>query len=181
MPQNYIQTAFDYIKHIKVTGAISESSRFVEEEICAYIRPEEAQMIVEFGAGFGNITQEILKRMHPDSKLFSFEIKPEFLEALKLKITDKRVTFISASASDVGKYIEGVPIDAIVSSIPITIIPKEVVTEILDQSQKILKPNGTYSQLIYTPQPQKFKKQFAKTNIKIALNFPIAFIHHAYK
>jgi hypothetical protein len=44
----FIKTSLDFIKHIGTTGAITETSRFVEQQITAYVRKDIPQVLVEF-------------------------------------------------------------------------------------------------------------------------------------
>ncbi len=178
--KNYIKTAVAFTKKMGVTGAISETSRFVEEEITRNINPKIPQMIVEFGAGHGNITQAILSKMHPDSTLFSFEVEKEFIPLLEL-IPDKRLHIIHGSAENILEKVKQHNVDVIISSIPFTIIPKEIGFTILAHACQALKPTGSFHQVLYTIQPLRFEKHFERVKIKPVLNFPIAFIHHCTK
>ena len=60
-----------------MTGAISETSRKVELEICRYITKDKDVVVVEFGMGHGNITKEILNNISQNSILYAFEVKEE--------------------------------------------------------------------------------------------------------
>ena len=96
--------ALRYISKIKTTGALSESSIFVIRTITNDIKPDIPQVIVEVGAGTGNVTNQILKKMHPDSVLYCFEIDKDFIKDLE-KINDPRFHLIQKSAFDISEYI----------------------------------------------------------------------------
>ena len=115
-----IRNAFKYIKKIKTTGAISESSKYVTKEITHEINRNKPQLIVELGAGTGNITEIILQKLHPDSTLYCFEIEPQFYAKLE-KITDKRFHLIKKSAADVTQYFEKSSVDVIISGLPLSL------------------------------------------------------------
>jgi phospholipid N-methyltransferase len=118
--------------------------------------------------------------MHPQSILYSFEVKDEFIPVLE-KITDMRLRIIHGSATDVIKHTGSGKVDCIISSIPFTIIPKEIGYMILEKAKEALTLNGSFHQVLYTVQVGRFEKHFADTHIKPVLNFPLAFIHHNFK
>ncbi|MBT9164822.1 MAG: Ribosomal RNA small subunit methyltransferase A [candidate division WS2 bacterium] len=52
--------------------------------------PKGTKYFLEYGPGNGAFTQEILKRLPKDGKLFAFETNQDFIEELK-KIKDSRI------------------------------------------------------------------------------------------
>jgi len=56
--------------------------------------------LVELGSGTGVITQEILRRMTPDSRLFALEINRNFVRHLRTCCQDIRLTVLQVDASD---------------------------------------------------------------------------------
>ena len=71
------KTSLSFIKNVFTVGAISETDPKTVKEICSKIRSEQDLVIVEFGMGHGNITQEILRRISKNSTLISFEINQD--------------------------------------------------------------------------------------------------------
>jgi phosphatidylethanolamine/phosphatidyl-N-methylethanolamine N-methyltransferase len=178
--KNYLKTAVAFTKKFGTTGAISETSRFVEQEITEFVKTNTPQTIVEFGAGHGNITQMILSKMHPDSTLYAFELEAEFIPLLQL-IQDKRLHIVHDSADNILHKVKPHSVDVVVSSIPFTIIPKEIGFSILSKTREALKPGGSFHQVLYSIQIGRFEKHFSEVKIKPVLNFPVAFIHHCKK
>lgn len=175
-----IKTAFEFSKKLGTTGALFETSKKVEVEICRYIVPDTPQLIIEYGAGHGNITKAILSKMNANSKLFAFEVHPEFCEVLK-SISDERLSVINDSAQFVDKYVQS-EVDCIISSIPFSFIPNNILTDILQKSRDILSENGTISQVLYSAYHIKwYKKFFSNVSYKILLSIPIEFIYHSKK
>lgn len=172
----FLKTALSFTKNIKTTGAIGETSRFVEDEISSFITPDKKQIAVEFGAGHGNITKVILSKMHPESRLIAFEVEASFFDELR-KIDDPRLQLENQSAGAVVEVAGEEAVDCIISSIPITIIPKEIRHEILDNAKKSLKHGGRYTQVLYSKQIPLFNKYFRVDDCKLVLNFPPAFLH----
>jgi phospholipid N-methyltransferase len=174
-----IKTAFAYAKDYITTGAISKSSEWVEEGVTQCVNPNVAQTIVEYGAGLGNITQCIVAKMHPASTLITFEINEDFVGELRKHIVDSRVTIVNASAEKVMQYINGgeASVDVVISSLPITFIPDEVVDEIYRNTALILKPNCAMFQWLYTPIHHKvFKKHFSSIVTRVGYGIPMEFI-----
>ena len=176
----FFKTALSFTKNIKTTGAIGETSRFVEEEITSQVFPDQKQLIVEFGAGHGNITKAILNKMHPESQLIAFEVEDTFLDELQ-KIKDSRLHLELISAGEIVNIAGAGAVDCIVSSIPITIIPKEIRNDILEKARQALKPGGTFTQVLYSKKLPLFKQYFNVIDCKLVLNFPPAFLHFCVK
>lgn len=178
--KKFLKTSIEYAKSIAITGALTETSRYVEEEITRAIDGRHPQTIVELGGGHGNITRIILEKMHPDSRLYTFEIMEEFIPILK-GIQDKRLLVVNDSAEHILKYVHPESVDCVVSSLPITILPKDLENAILTQAHYALKPKGSFHQVLYSIQRNKFKKLYPHLQLKPTLNFPLAFVHHCNK
>ena len=172
-----IKTAIAYVKDYATTGAISKSSEWVENGVTRFVDSAQKQFIVEYGAGHGNITEVILAKMHPESKLVSFEINEDFCIKLE-QIQDKRLRIACDSAANVMDYVQGeMSVDCVVSSLPITFIPEEVVNEIYRKTQLILKENAYMTQWLYTPLHIKiFKRYFSKVETEMGFGVPMEFI-----
>jgi len=180
--RDFIETSIDYIKNIPETGAITQTSKYVEEAVTKHVDISKKQSIVEFGAGLGNITKKILSTMHVDSELYAFETNKIFCDKLN-KIRDKRLFVINKSASELSDVCkECRHVDLIISTIPLTIIPNDEINKILESGNKILKKNGFFIQVLYTGiYLNKFKKYFQNCKIKIIRNIPIVILHTSQK
>ena len=156
-----IKTALEFTKNLKTTGAVYETSKKGEQALSRFIVDSEEQIIVEFGAGHGNITNVILSKMNQNSKLYAFELNSEFCDVLS-NIDDDRLVVINDSAQHLDKHVLE-DIDCIISSIPYTFIPDQVVNEILEKSQEKLKHGGEITQLLYSAYfLKKYKRYFKK-------------------
>ena len=176
-----LKTTYAFTKNIFTTGALYETSRKAELEICAKLPSTENAIVVEFGLGHGNITREILSRLSPNAKLYSFEINKEFCEYVSDQINDDRLTIINEGAENISKHITG-KVDAIVSSIPITIFPSDKKDEVLNTAYKALKPGAHFSQILYTKVLKKrISKIFDHLDIVRLFNIPMEYIHHCRK
>lgn len=131
-------------------GSAFPSSQFTTEKLLAPIDFEKARLIVEYGAGVGNISIEILRRMHKDAKLLVFEINDNLISFLKSEYDDKRLIASGRSASDVKQVLQqhnlGQP-DYVISGIPFSTLPQGVAKKIMRATKNILKPGGKF--LVY--------------------------------
>lgn len=160
------------------TGAIASSSPALVKRLVTPITNERPLRIVELGPGGGAVTQAILERMHPDAELIAFEINNKFIERLQ-EIDDPRLKLIPHGAERLAEFVEPETIDYVVSSLPLSIIPKGIKAEIIQQSMEALKPAGHYLQFQYALQDYKLLKYYFNT-VKVsftAANLPPAFIY----
>lgn len=139
---------------------------------------EDARLVVEFGAGSGVHTSELLRRMAPDGRLLAFEVDAQLSAALAAEIDDPRLRLITASAEDVEQYLEGARVDVLVSALPFTSLPAAVRRRVLDISPAILTPRGVMLVLQYSPLVQRdLERRFAAVERRISpLNLPPAFL-----
>ena len=104
-------------------GSLVPSSRLLINDVMAQVDWERARVVVEYGPGVGTITQEVLKRLHPEAVLVAIELNGNFVEFLEDEIRDPRVRLVHDSALHVRQVLEqmGLPkADYIISGIPFT-------------------------------------------------------------
>ena len=172
----------EFIKERKTVGAIAPSSKFLMKKMIAPIDFQKADVIVELGPGNGVFTKGILERMKQTSKLFSFELNTPFYEHISTIIDDKRLILINDTAEKIDIHLEkhGIgKVDYIVSSLPFTVIPKEVKLTIIDKCVKQLKDDGMFIQFQYSLNAKKLlSSKFSQIKIDFSvLNFPPAFVY----
>ncbi len=175
-----------YLKERKQVGAFTPSSRFLVNKMCNKIDFKNAKVIIELGPGTGVFTKEILKRAHHDAKIFVFELNEDFYKYLLEKYPDPRVTLVHESADQIKEILKehGVEkADAVLSSLPLAIIPDTVKNKILDAIYTVLNSGGIYIQYQYSLNAKKIiQKRFGRLKIGfVSLNFPPAFIYSGYK
>ena len=174
------------VKDIRNSGTIAPSSKYLIDKMLKNIDFSKTQTIVEYGAGNGKITKELLKRLDKNSKLICFEINTKFYTHL-LSINDKRLTVVNESSENIKKICGDLNLDSVnhfVSSLPLTNMPDQVSEQIVIESYAILKENGSFLQYQYSlTYLKKFKEIFLN---KVILNFelrniPPAFIYKCKK
>ncbi len=170
------------LKSFKTSGTITPSSRFLVKRMLSKIEFKDSKLIVEYGSGNGIITNEILKKLEPSTKLVCFEVNEVFYNDLK-KINHKQLIVLNTSAEDIEGEIKKLgfdKVDNIISSLPLAMLPKEVSKTIIANSYEVLKEKGRFIQFQYSTQFLKqFKAIFSK-KVKLdfePLNLPPAFIY----
>lgn len=102
-----------------------------------------ANVIVEYGPGTGNISRHILRNLRPHGTLILIEKNPELAEMLGDSIHDPRARIYCDSARNVTGILQrsGVKhVDHVISGIP----GKEVTNELLTSTKHILSHNGSF-------------------------------------
>jgi CDP-diacylglycerol---serine O-phosphatidyltransferase len=143
-----------FVRDRKTVGAVAPTSRGVARRIARLAEAGEVRNIAEFGPGTGAITRELLAALPPDGRLFAFEVHQPFVRHLRETITDPRFTVLSESAEAVTTICESEAedgFDAIVSSIPFSLIGPEQTAEILRAVSRTLRPGGIFVALQYHP------------------------------
>ncbi len=170
----------EFLKEGKNIGSITPSSKYLVKKMIEPIDFSKVQCIVEFGPGTGNITLELLKKMPDDSFLLAFETNAEFCEKLQ-DIKDPRLKVICDTAEKLEDYLSENNIqkaDYIVSSLPLAMIPNNIVKNILSVVTQVLKPEGAYIQFQYSLNAyKKLRDTFKNVDLTFTpMNIPPAFI-----
>ncbi|OYX15100.1 MAG: ribose ABC transporter permease [Algoriphagus sp. 32-45-6] len=164
--------------NLGTTGAVTFSSKFLVNRFLSFTDFSNALVIVEFGGGDGSITQGIIDRMRPDANLYVFEINKAFCDTMRVQFPQANVHIINDSAENFLRYLKGNKADLILTSLPFTLIPKEVTDQILRESQHGLSEQGQFLQLCYNYRlKQLFLKYFPRVNANFILrNIPPAWV-----
>lgn len=176
-----LKTALKFTKNFFATGAFVETNSKVETEICKYLPKEENTIVVEFGMGHGNITQEILNTISPSSKLYAFEVNSDFCKHVEQTINDDRLTIINDGAENLKKYITE-DVHGFVSSIPFSFISKNKGEQIINDAHELLVNEAFFHQVLLTKfNFKKFQKVFAEAQLLKLKSFPTYYIYHCRK
>jgi phospholipid N-methyltransferase len=128
------------------------SSRNLASALARPIDFRRARTVVELGPGTGVVTNEILKRLRPDGRLFAIDIIPAFIDHLRATCRDPRLTLLRGSATELESLLapHGVgSVDAVVSSLPITGMDHGTRMFIMHQIGGRLVSHGTFTQCQY--------------------------------
>lgn len=171
------------IKDYKV-GAITASSRYTVQQVVGELN-SKYKYIIEYGAGDGVITKEILKVLPADGKLIAVEVNRDLLRELR-KVKDRRLI---VADEDVIKLSENFSqfhlprIDAIISGIPFTFLEPKKRKTLIANTHSGLAQGGVF--IVYQVSPlilPLLKKYF--TNVRLRFeprNLPPYFIMRAEK
>ncbi|PCI34121.1 MAG: ribosomal RNA adenine dimethylase [Flavobacteriaceae bacterium] len=184
--KNKITFFKEAIKNIRTSGTVVPSSKFLIKRMLADIDFDAARILVEYGPGSGIITEEILKRMHPEARLFCFEINELFYKHLS-GYKHPQLIMVKTSALDIKEVIQKHGFDAVdcvVSSLPLAIMPPEISLSILEKTYDVLRVEGKLIQYQYSLQNKKDLKKVFGQHVKIqfvTLNIPPAFVYFCKK
>jgi phospholipid N-methyltransferase len=170
----------NYLPKLFSTGAIRETPKKVLERIADEISPTTGHtpMVIEFGAGMGEITEPVLQKLAAAQGLdyYAFEIDEEPCAALKEKLPQVKV--VQQSALDFEQFIPtGVQADYIISSMPLSFFKSDVLEPFLERVKARLKPDGKFI-LIFSAawMLPVYKKHFPTLKTQAFLTFPPYFM-----
>jgi phospholipid N-methyltransferase len=142
------------LTHPRQVGAVWPTSRHAVNDLLDLADFQEARTVVEFGAGTGVYTGEVLNRLRPDGRFLSFELDPGLASAVSSRLTDPRLRVINDSAEHAARYLEqyaeGERADILVSSVPFTSLPAGLRDGLLGAAQEALKSGGRMLVLQYS-------------------------------
>ncbi len=144
----------EFLSNRQRVGAVAPTSVGVGRRMARLAHVPEARNVVEFGAGTGAITAPLLAALPADGRLFAYEIHEPFLDQLRTTFDDARLTLLGESAEAVRDLREREApegFDAIVCSIPFSLLPPPVTSGILGAGAAALKPGGIFVALQYHP------------------------------
>lgn len=167
-----------FLGHPRRVGAILPTSRRAVRDMLDLADVRGARCVVEFGAGTGVYTRELLERLGPHARLLAFEVDPELAGSLSARFSDPRLQVVIDSAEEVEAYLEGTRPDIVVSGLPFTSLPARVRTRVLDQARDVLAPGGTMLVLQYSPMLEgELRRVFSSVRRRVSLwNVPPAFL-----
>ncbi len=137
----------NFFRYPAMLGSVIPSSPFLINDMLAQVDWKRARVLVEYGPGIGNFTEEILKRMAPDATLIAIELNREFAEFLRHKIRDPRLHVVRTSAGNVREILARKKLahtDYIISSLPFTNMPLSVRNHIMKETRQALHADGIF-------------------------------------
>ncbi len=126
-------------------GSVIPSSRFLIQRLSDRIDWHRARVIVEYGPGVGNVSQQLLSKLNVTGRLVLVEMNEEFVFLLRQRLRDPRVRVVHGSAANVRQILHelGIPeADYIISGIPYSTIPAGLRRRILRESREMTSAQG---------------------------------------
>ncbi|MCX7904830.1 MAG: SAM-dependent methyltransferase [Caloramator sp.] len=171
-----------FLKNPKFTGAILPSSKRLCYKMIEDVAFEKAKFIVEYGAGLGTFTEELIKRKGKETILLVIEYNKAFYDILLKKFGHIDNCFIiNDSAENIKKYLDKYgtnKVDYVISGLPFASLPKGLSHNILKNTNDILSNDGLFITFQYTLFKLKlFKSYFKSIKIKKTfINLPPAYV-----
>jgi phospholipid N-methyltransferase len=171
-----------WVRNPRELGSITPSSRFLTREVVDRIDFSRARYIAELGPGTGVFTLAILERLAPDGQILAVDTNPGFVEHLRREIPDLRLLVREASAENIDSLAHeaGWPrVDAVVSGIPFSLLPRPVMRGILEASRRALGDDGLFVGYQYSRMLRPHLLDvFGNVHYRsVVLNLPPAFVY----
>ena len=142
-----------FIQKPMQVASVVPSSRTMIRKVAGKMDLHVPRVVVEFGAGEGCHTREILSRMQPDSRLLLFELDPVLAVHLAEQFRDDaRVTVLNANALELAEKLAEHGLahcDYVVSGIPFSILESRSKRALLRQVYDCLAPEPHAAFIIY--------------------------------
>ena len=142
-----------FIQKPMQVASVVPSSRTMIKKVAGRMDLRTRRVVVEFGAGEGCHTREILARMTDDSRLLLFELDPVLALHLEEQFhDDQRVTVLNANALELSEKLAEHGLshcDYVVSGIPFSILESRSKRALLRQVYEVLSPAPHSAFIIY--------------------------------
>lgn len=142
--------ARQFLANPRGVGSLIPSSQPLVSRMLSGVDWTGVATAVEFGPGTGVVTRAILKRLRPDARLIAFEINADFAAYLQRHIDDPRLIVLPVSAELVAEHVPD-GCDVALSSLPFSIMPRDVRSRILAATAHVLAPGAPLIGYQYSP------------------------------
>ena len=137
-----------WLAHPRRVGAIVPSSAALADAITADLTPASAP-VIEFGPGTGVFTRAIIARGVPEHRLSLIEEGAEFVDKLQRDFPEACVHQMDATRLKHVELFDGERAGAVVSGIPLLLMPMTSVIALLDGAFERLRADGAFYQFTY--------------------------------
>jgi phospholipid N-methyltransferase len=179
-----------FLRRPRQVASIIPSSRTLVRKVAGKMDFTRPRIIAEFGPGEGCHTREMVRRMHPESRLLLFELDHEFATHLQRHFHDEpRVTVLHADAATLPQVLAErghSHCDYVVSGIPFSLIEPEKKRALLRSTFDVLAPHDDSAFIIYQVTNELRDRghcaHFPRTESEYCLrNIPPMFVTKFYK
>ena len=142
-----------------------------------------AASVLELGIGAGAVTSKIHQLMDEPKNYLGFEINPDLHKYMSERFPDFH--FVRDSAEHILNHSQGKKFDLVISTLPWSLIPEEIVENILNAVVKVLSEQGEFrtyltAHVLWAPSSKKFieklEKRFQIDHEWVMLNAPPAYV-----
>lgn len=172
----------EFLDNPRSIGAITFSSKYLAKNIVNHINFKECDCIVEYGAGTGVFTSEIIKRKEKKTVFIAIELNKSLFNHLKNRFENiENVYILNDDARNLEKILKTLNIekvDHVVSGLPFTSLPTEIGQAILSETKKCLSDKGFFTTFQYSLIKKSFFENHFNINsiVKEFKNLPPAYI-----
>lgn len=181
-PLNSLSFFLHWLSDPRQVGAVAPSSSALADAITAEIAPESAP-VIELGPGSGAITRALIERGIPQHRLALVEQSPRFAGMLERYFPHARVLCVDAAVLASIDVFDGERAGAVVSGLPLRLMPPNKVGAILANAFWRLRPGAAFYQFTYgarSPVPRTVLDRLDLTATLIGrtfANFPPAAVY----
>ncbi len=174
----------EYLRTPDTIGAVAPSGRHLAASMTASIDFDKARCIVEYGAGTGVFTRDVIARKKRDTIYIVIEQNGRFYEMLRKQFHGMPgVVLIHGDAGNVCGLLreQGFQYaDHIISGLPFTSLPRQVSHRILTQTQKAIGTEGKFTTFQYTLLRKTFLAHYFNIQgiVRVWRNLPPAYVLH---
>ena len=146
-PLHAVELFKGFLKKPREVASIVPSSPFLIRRVLAAGAAHRAGVIVELGPGTGVVTQQILHHMSAEAKLVAIEISTDFVELLRRKFPDPRLSLHRGPSTEIEEALAeaGRPrADLVVSGIPFSTMGRDEGRLTLEAVKRVLAPDGRF-------------------------------------
>jgi len=157
----------------KQMGTLFPSSSKTGTKIAGLIKDAENVLVVELGAGTGQITEKILEEGVRVENFATVEFDTGFCKELKKRFPSIK-NILNIDAAEVIKHLpKKFPgqTDYLISTLPLLTLGYEKTRAIIDAIFKVLKPKGVYIQVTLSPFQPKYIKDFGLSATKLCVSW----------
>ena len=172
----------EFLLNPRNIGAITISSKYLAKKMIEHIDFENCSCIVEYGAGTGVFTDEIVRLKKDDTIFIVVELNESLYDFLQKKFKSNiNVIVVNEDVQNLKHILKKNninEIDYVISGLPFTSLPQSVGENILRETKKFLKETGAFTTFQYS----LIRKDFFKNHFKISnisrefRNIPPAYI-----
>jgi phosphatidylethanolamine/phosphatidyl-N-methylethanolamine N-methyltransferase len=167
-------------------GAIVPSSAALAEAMTADLWPDSAP-VIELGPGTGVVTRSIIARGIPENRLALIECRGDFVERLQREFPQAYVHRMDATRLRQVELFDGERAGAVVSGIPLLLMPAKGVLALLDGAFEQLRPDGAFYQFTYGRDAPIARSALERLGLKATriggtlANVPPAVVYRIYR
>ncbi|OOG55552.1 hypothetical protein B0E48_12990 [Rhodanobacter sp. C03] len=164
-----------WLKNPRSMASVAPSGRQLGALMAAAL-PSGVRHIVELGAGTGAITDAVVRHGIPQQQLLAVEMNPVLHELLarrfpQLHLAHGDARHLPELVDRSGAFVCG-EVDAVLSSLGLLSMPKELQHDILDAAFKVLRAGGVFIQYTYgltSPLNDEVRQQLGLRSTSVGL------------